>query len=349
MSDEPRLTKKEKKAGTPGAAATADDDSGQPGFVGYLVGGVLGLLLLLILWKGFGVGTTTDKPLDELPHVVVMAEFADLGDAAVRSDLARLQTALKTLSDPAPEVLGPLSYPVLLSSQTTGQDPVATELDALTKEEFEAAREFFEVGGWWTPRIFNAALTRACFRAGPTVGKRFSAGARGRLMTILDSFKGSSLKLRAYSHDLRLLEPADRDAINADFGVQTANSRAKLPAGTSCRAEPERLLGLHNKLNTIEHEHIRSSVTVVNFWKYALAVAAASPDFQLTSVSAEHKALLERLQKACRADDMVSQNGEAALVFVSTNAEAKDNAMVAYYISGNVRASQFVLHPYRKR
>ena len=57
MSNEPRLTKKEKKAGAVGAAVPVEEDSGQVGFVGYLVGGGIGLLLLLVLWKGFAVGT----------------------------------------------------------------------------------------------------------------------------------------------------------------------------------------------------------------------------------------------------------------------------------------------------
>ena len=244
MSD-PKLTKKEKKAGAVKAAAgdVSSDDDKAPGFGGYLVGGVVGLLLLLVLWKGFASPNVNKVP-EELPHLVVMAEFGDLSDPAVRGDLARLQAELGKVSDPAPEVLGPLSHAILLTNPAEQAKPLVKALDALTKEEFTAAAPYFKVGGWLSPRIFNEGLTRACFRVGPTVGIRFAPGTRARVEAVLAKFASSTLKLQAYSHDLRFLDEEARKEINADFGVQTANSWGVQPSGESCRSEPKKLLEL---------------------------------------------------------------------------------------------------------
>jgi hypothetical protein len=345
---EPKLTKKEKKAGAQAASDASSEDDGAPGFGGYLVGGVVGLLLLLVLWKGFASKDVNKVP-DELPHLVVMAEFGDLSDPAVRGDLARLQAELAKVSDPAPEVLGPLSHKVLLSNPVDTEKPLAKSLDALTKEEYAAASPYFKVGGWLAPRIFNMSLTRACYRVGPTVGYRFAPGTRARVEAVLKSFAASTLKLRVYSHDLRFLDDEARKEINADFGVQTANSWGVLPAGTSCRAEPKLLLELQGAFEKVQHPKMRSQITLSNFWNYAFAVIAASPDYKFTEISEAQYKVIEPLQKACNADGLVSPNGERVLLFVTTSAEAKENVEIAHRVSGNTRVGDFMVTPFRPK
>lgn len=352
MSNDRKLTKKEKKAGAatpPDAAPAATEDDSAPGFAGYLVGGAVGFLLLIILWRGFGVDNEGPPVLAELPHLVVQAEFSDLSDPTVRNDLARLQVELAKISDPAPEVLGPLSHPILLSNPVAASDPIAKELNLLTKEEFEAARPYFKTGGWLAPRIFNEGLTKAVFRAGPTVGTRFGPGTRVRVEAVLKSFQNSSLKLVAYSHDLRFLEDEARNAINAEFGVQTANSWGVLLAGKSCRAEPKLLLEMDASFQRVEHDKIRTSITLVSFWSYAGAVMSATPEYSFSEISDEQYKVMDRLQKACRADGLVSRNGASALLFVTTSAEAEENVEVAQRVSGNTQGGGFVVHPYRPR
>jgi len=347
---EPKLTKKEKKAGAAKAAGDASSaDEGGAGFGGYLVGGVVGLLLLLLLWKGFASPNVNKVP-EELPHLVVMAEFGDLADPAVRSDLARLQAELVKVSDPAPEVMGPLTYPILLSNPADQEKPFVKALDALTKEEFAAAKPYFKVGGWLSPRVYNVALTRACFRVGPTVGIRFAPGTRARVEAVLAQFASSTLKLRAYSHDLRFLDDEARKEINADFGVQTANSWGVLEkAGESCREEPEKMLELDSAFQAVDHPKIRTRSSIVAFWHYAFAVIANSPSYNFTAITKAQYQVVEPLQKACGADGLVSPNGASALLFVTTSAEAKENVEVAHRVSGNSRAGGFTVHPYRPR
>lgn len=344
---EPKLTKKEKKAGAKAADASSEDD-GAPGFGGYLVGGVVGLLLLLVLWKGFASKDVNKVP-EELPHLVVLAEFGDLADPAVRADLARLQAELAKVSDPAPEVNGPLSHKVLLPNPSDQTKPLAKSLDALTKEEYAAASPYFKVGGWLAPRIFNPGLTRACYRIGPSRGYRFGAGTRARVEAVLNQFAASTLKLRAYSHDLRLLDDEARREINAEFGVQTANSRAVLPAGTSALADPGRLVALDAAFAKIEHPDLRTRTTIVSFWNYAFAVIAASPDYKFNSVTKEQAQTVAPLLKDCGADGFVDAKGEQALLLATTSAEAKVNVEVAQRVSGNTRVGDWMVTPFRPR
>lgn len=345
---EPKLTKKEKKGAAP--SDVSPEDEGGPGFVGYLVGGVVGLLLLLVLWKGFASKDVHKAP-DELPHLVLIAEFGDLSDPAVRNDLARLQAELAKVSDPAPEILGPLTHPILVPNPSLPEQPLVKSLDALSKEEFQAAAPYFKAGGWLAPRIFSTDLTRACFRLGPGRGSgfRFGAGTRSRVEGVMAQFANSTLKLQAYSHALRFFDDAARDAINAEFGVQTAHSLATLPAGKSCRAEPKMLFELHTSFKQVEHPKMRSAVSLVSFWNYAYAVIAAQPDYDLGGITEEQYKVILPLEEGCRAKGFVSANGAQALLFVTTSAEAKENVEVAQRVSGNSRAGDFAVHPYRNK
>ena len=342
---DPKLTKKEKKGPASALGEGGAEPSSSPGFGAYVIGGVVGLLLLAVLWEGFS--SPAKAPSAEFAHLVVLAEFADLEDQAVRADLARLQDQLKTLTEPAAEVLGPTSYPILLPGAGEGDAPRALSLAALTKAEAQEAIPYLRASKWWSPRIFGAELKSACFRVGPALGNRFPAGSRARLEEILDSFKDSSLALSAYSHDLRFQEPAARTKINVEFGVQTASAVGTLQAGKSCLTEPSLMFGLQGSLKAVEHPQLRAVVSLADFWRYVLAVRGKSPALISTQITEEERLALIQLTKECGAGSYVSADGAQAFVFVSTSAEDQEGRDVCYFLCGNAPGKSFVLHPAR--
>ena len=337
-SNPPKQEHKAPALGAPGA----EPAGASLGFGAYLVGGGLGLALLFVLWHGL---SSPPKPAGaEVSQLVIMAEFEDVTSQKVRADLARLQDQLATLSQVGVGVLGPTSSPILLPSQGPAPRPVA--LASLSVEEASEALPYLQASKWWTPRIFGKELKSACFRAAPPVGQPFPAGARGRLAEILKEFEGSSLKLWAYSHDLRYQEPEARDKINFEFGVQTANVLGTLPAGKSCLSEPLLLFTLRGALSRVSHPQLRSTVTLADFWVYVLAVSAKVPSFEPTQITEEERARVIQFSKDHGAAGFAGADGQTAFVFVTTSAEDKENPDVAYFVCGNVQGT-FTLQPMR--
>jgi hypothetical protein len=339
-NDAPRLTKKEKKAPAKERAAAAAEAEAQGGLLGYVVGGMLGLAILFLVWRGTtGDSKSFERP--ELPHLAIMAEFDDLGIPAVRADLARLQRDLVGLEE---EVLGPLNAPLVVRGP--GGKPVAKDINELSEQEFAIARQTLSAGGWLVPRIYRGDQKAAIFRVGPAGSPRFPAGTRDKVQKILDSYAGSTLRLSAYSHDLRLNEKGAREQINASFGVQTANCIAYVSGDKSFRGEDgaENVMALYKKTRAIaDGNRIRSITTLGSFWVYALSAAKGSAVRDDVQVSSENAKVLEELAKQANITPLVDGEGLRAWVMVTTDAEGKDNIDTCYFVAGNVRGGGMVL------
>ena len=261
-NQQPKLTKKEKKAAVRAREEQATAVDSSAGFAGYVLGGILGLGVLFLLWQG--TTQTTSGPRKELPHLAIMAEFADIVDPATRADLVRFHRELIKIMGEGMEVQGPLNAPIVVPLKGGGL--LAQDLDQVSEQEIELSKPYFVAGGWLVPRLYDPELKSAIFRAGPLRTLRFPAGTREKVDELLKSFADSKLTLTAYSHDLRMNSPEARTKINEVFGVQVANTVARVAEQTTFK-DATTLLKLYKQTNKMTNQRdLRSVTTLGSFW-----------------------------------------------------------------------------------
>ncbi|MGE0708178.1 MAG: hypothetical protein AB7N76_00930 [Planctomycetota bacterium] len=343
MSNEPRLTKKEKKAPAAERAEAAAAAPQQGGLLGYLIGGALGLAVLFLLWRGTA-GSATHEQRKELAHLAVMAEFDDLSDTQTRADLARFQREL--LARLKGEVFGPLNAPILVPAPRDTMIP--RDVDQLTPEELRVAAKTMASGGWLVPRLYSPDLRSAVFRVGPSRGGNFAAGDREKLEDLLKAFAGSKLRLSAYSHDLRVGDGAAKAKINAVFGVQTANAIAVVSNKPGFDEDTIKVMELYRKGrdHLVGHKTVRSITSLGNFWVYALAAHKGEPSQDAAQIAEPERRWLKDMERACRFPPMVDATGMRAWVMVTTSAEAgtdPSNLTTSFDVAANVSGPGYIL------
>ena len=343
-NQEPKLTKKEKKAAVRAreeqAAAAVESSAG---FAGYLLGGVLGLGILFLLWQG--TTQTATGPRHELPHLAIMAEFDDLVDPGTRADLVRFHRELIKAVGEGMEVQGPLNAPIVLPLKGGGL--LAQDLDQVSEQEMELSKPYFVAGGWLVPRLYSPDLKSAVFRAGPLRSLRFPAGTREKVDELLKSFADSKLRLTAYSHDLRMNSPEARTKINEVFGVQVANTVAVVAEQTTFK-DATTLLTLYKQTNKMTNQgRIRSVTTLGSFWIYALSVRSQKIHEENVMIGPDEAKVMNELTGQANIPPLVDKKGRRAMVQATTDAEGEDNLNACHYMAGNASGTQFVLKVHR--
>lgn len=290
---------------------------------GYALGGLLGLGLLLVVSRSLNAPPAA-APAAESPLLSVLAEFDDLARPEVRAQLCELHRALAKLDV---VVTGPLDYPIMLPP-AGGKPARLSDLDRLTPEELAAARPYFQVGGWLSPRVYSPELTSAVLRVRPRVGQRgFSPSARLQLETLLASSTYGALRLSAYSRVLRLEDAAARERINRAHGVQTTSVQVSVPAKAALAPEfQKKLLALRESL---AHPRVRSLATGGAFVHYAAAVEAQAPDLAADKISASTWARLSKVGEDARVPSFVSPAGDLVYLAATTDAEGAENLALA--------------------
>lgn len=338
-NQQPKLTKKEKKAAVRDREEQATAVESSAGFAGYLLGGILGLGVLFLLWQG--TTQTASGPRKELPHLAIMAEFDDLIDPATRADLVRFQRELiKTLGE-GMEVQGVLNAPIVVPLKGGGL--LAQDLDQVSEDDLERSKPYFVAGGWLVPRLYDPEFKSAIFRAGPLRTLRFPAGSREKVEELLASFADSKLRLTAYSHDLRLNSPEARTKINEVFGVQVANTVASVAEQTTFK-DATTLLQLYKQTHQLTNQgRLRSVTTLGSFWIYALSVRSQKIHESDVMIGPAETEFMNLLTKQANIPPLVDKSGRRAMVQATTDAEGEDNLNACHYLAGNASGTQFVL------
>ncbi|HBP19296.1 MAG TPA: hypothetical protein DEA08_16090 [Planctomycetes bacterium] len=318
------------------AAAAVESSAG---FAGYLLGGILGLGVLFLLWQGTTV--TKSGPRHELPHLAILAEFDDLVDPATRADLVRFHRELIKAVGEGMEVQGPLNAPIILPLKNGGL--LAQDLDQVSEQEMELSKPYFAAGGWLVPRLYDPELKSAIFRAGPLRTLRFPAGTREKVEELLQSFADSKLRLTAYSHDLRLNSPEARTKINEVFGVQVANTVARVAEQTTFK-DATTLLNLYKQTHKLTNQgRVRSVTTLGSFWIYALSIRSQKIHEDDVMIGPAEANLMNELTKQANIPPLVDKEGRRAMVQVTTDAEGEENLKACHWMAGNASGTQFVL------
>ena len=338
-NQEPKLTKKEKKAAVRAREEQSAAVESSAGFAGYLLGGILGLGVLFLLWQG--TTQTSSGPRKELPHLAIMAEFEDLTDPATRSDLVRFHRELIETLGEGMEVQGPLNAPIVVPLKSGGL--LAQDLDQVSVDDMQRSKPYMVAGGWLVPRLYDPELKSAIFRAGPLRTLRFPAGAREKVDELLERFKGSTLSLTAYSHDLRMNSPEARTKINEVFGVQVANTVAVVAEQTTFK-DATTLLKLYSQTNKLANQgRLRSVTTFGSFWIYALSVRSQKVHEDDVMIGPEEAKLMNDLSAQANIPPLIDKSGRRAMVQATTDAEGEDNLNACHYLAGNASGTQFVL------
>ncbi len=311
-------------------AQEAEAKADEGGVLGYLIGAGLGLVLLFVL--GRLLAQPPSGPIDELPHLVVLAEVDDLADGATRQALCDLQRELVKLEL---AVSGPLSRPVVLK---TGAGLVAKDLDRLTPEELEAARPFFGIGGWIVPGLLSPDLKLAVLRASPRTRSDFLPRTRAALDDLLRQPRFAGLRARAYSHALGLDGDAElRARINLHFGVQTVVVNAvntnQSPDGTYHRF----IAAVHlAAAKEREHERVRSITSQGSFLHYAAAVGVGRVDVEAEALRSLDLGPLLDLAARANVPSLASADKKIQAIEFGTDAEGQANRDLGYDLVGNL-------------
>jgi len=318
------MAKKQKAQATEGPA----DDKFVSGLIGYILGGILGLLALLGLSKL--LTTPPEGPIQELPHLAVLIQLdGSLADAEVRRELVALHRELEDELDLA--VQGPADFAILVPGPERGDRPEVVPLEELTDAQWEAARPYVERSGWFVDRVYTAALDEVLFRIAPKRGP-FLGGTGGEVDAILERRAGLG-RAFTYSRALGWEDEEARAAINLRFGVQTAHV---LGRSTQDLNGWEHLAPLRSLFDVPErNERIRSLVLPLHFAHYALAVLRHEPDLDLDAVRGAPWGLVAELAAAADMPRLVSEDGHSIVLEVGTTAEGEANLETCYWVAAN--------------
>lgn len=265
------------------------------GPMGFLLASGVAVLLLL----GGAMALRSEPPPappQDMPQLAVLVEFADL-TPETRKAIGALQRGLVKL--PKVRVRGPMDC-LLLGAEDPDASlanlpmdpsippevqvkiksgevidkkraalPITGRFDSATFEEFREASQYFAEGGYLVPRMVAPDHKSIILRLAPAGQPKFPAGTLASVRKLLEEHGSAFAGTALYSKSLGARDPAARERINANFGVQTVWVVLE-SAEAACFTEPV-LSGIEAAVRTIDDPRVRTVASDASYFRYGYA------------------------------------------------------------------------------
>lgn len=312
-------------------------------FLGTVIFIACGLAFLVAVYAGarYWRGQADETP--ELPLASVMIE-ANAFDLNTRVEIAKLENAFKAtglFGSP----LGPADVKFLLPGSKPSDDPIAKGFTDMTDEEWGKAWSYVARTSWYVPRMFRldgkACIIRLDAKGGAA---EFSPETRDKLTSICDQFRDKFKSLHVYSRPIGVGTPADKDAINASFGVQLcwimifepSPSDPKAPFTWASGAGMTKLARVKGVLAS--NKHFRSILTASNLAQYYWTVCLQSEqEVAISQSDPQIQKVLDYAKANGITTTYISADGKDAIVDTTTDVEGAENADAFWYMAANLQ------------
>jgi hypothetical protein len=336
---ETKTTKKDDGKKEPKGMKEKESDS----FFGTVVFIAFGLAFLVAVYAGarYWRGQADETP--ELPLASVMVEV-NAFDLATRVEIAKLENEFKAtglFGSP----LGPCDVKFLLPGPKPNDDPIAKTFTDMTDEEWGKAWPYVARTSWYVPRMFRLDGTACVIRLDAKNGtSEFAPGTASKLASICDEFRPKFKSLHVYSRPIGVGAPADKDAINASFGVQLcwimifepSQGDPKNPFNWASAAGMSKLGRTKGVLSG--NKHFRSIVTASNLQQYYWTVCLHGEQEVAVPQSDEQvQKALDFAKANGFATTYISADGKDAIVDTTTDVEGSENAGLFWYMASNLQ------------
>jgi hypothetical protein len=227
-----------------------------------------------------------------------------------------------------------VSVKYLIPGPKAGEPPIAKAMFEMTDKEWETAQKFFGMGDWVVPRTIGPDRRSCVIRIAPPDARMrgFPSGTAEKLQEVLA--RNQWWKTHVYSSALGLTDDAERKAINAVFGVQTAWVRLESSAGSWFLADSLDLLEeQRQKMLKDDPQHVRSYATPASWLHYYTNVCYDVSDRELRFPKDE--AWIAKAFEFARHEKittLTNDTGANAVVDVATDLEGADNERLFFQL-----------------
>jgi hypothetical protein len=313
---------------------------------------LVGVVVMLVVYSlANGRGGEQERPF-ELPQAAILVDGCDFDKAENRkvfSDFALLLRSSNLVGtssiaesyappwgDKQGVGAGRLTVTKLLVPTEAGKPPKAITFQTLTDAEWAEAKNYFRHGDWIAGRLLSPDGTSAIMRLAPgdPRTRAFEPDTKnivGQAMKTLESGKFKQPLL--YSRALGLTGEAERNAINATFGVQTTWVQLTATQGDFVAADQlKHVLDEANTTRAQERKFVRSYTTPASWVRYYWGVKMKS-QAELDAPTDDH--VREALEFARREgiNPFVTPKGNVAIVDIGTEAEGEDLERLTFRIA----------------
>lgn len=226
---------------------------------------------------------------------------------------------------------------ILIPPKQKGYPPTVKAFQDATPEEIDAALPYFRCGDWIVPRLLSPDLKTAIIRIAPGDPRHvrgFPPGTREKVLQFASEHL-PKFKHIVYSKSLGIGGAAERDAINAVFGVQSIVLRLE-----SATKGLRSLQGL-GPLAAVRREAldtgpkgeklVRSFTTVLNFGDYFASVMMLNPGDAPAAAGGLGVAL--ELAKREKMSCYVNDDGSVAVAEIATAAEDENYEILSFRLA----------------
>ncbi len=329
------------------------DDEEQQGGFGFILVFTIAAAVLVGLYAFSRTLTPTIQEAPELPLASIMIEVNEL-DGATRANIVALEEELrKTGVFHAP--FGPADMKVLVPAAKPGEVPVAKEFAKLTDDEWKKAWTYVAMTEYLVPRMYRNDGTACVIRLDPKGLREFAPDAGAKLLKACEGFRDKFKTFRVYSRALGIGTAADRDALNASFGVQLCWIALSFPDIQGVQgATPWQTASGMNKLAQARpvlssNKHFRRISSDANWVSYYWSVKLQTEKEAPLPTRDEDVAEAFAFAKANALILLHTANGKFSLVDTSTDVEGQENVRLIYDMAANLQTELKVdaTHPYQ--